>query len=172
MAFLEFRLSTGDRAHAGRDPRLPRGRCATDTGAICWGALNIDRSDEPPRQRHRRSSEPAPAAATLARDPGPGDRDRPAEERTRPAGRACDHPQRIPDGHGLRARVSVAVLCAGDRRRQDAAHGRVHQLSAPGARHQQFLRAGAEPDDLQQADRGLHARTRRSTCSRALPNLR
>jgi hypothetical protein len=40
-------------------------------------------------------------------------------------------------------------------RGQDAADGRVHQLSAPGARHQQLLRAGAEPDHLQQADRRL-----------------
>ena len=30
-------------------------------------------------------------------------------------------------------------------------------LPASGAWHQQFLRAGSEPDDLQQADRGLHA---------------
>ena len=34
----------------------------------------------------------------------------------------------------------------------------------------QLLRAGAEPDDLQQADRRLHARTRRSTSSRASPS--
>ena len=85
-------------------------------------------------------------------------------------GRAGGHPQRVPDRHGLRARVSVALLRAGDRRGQDAADGRVHQLSAPGARHQQLLRPRAEPDDLQQADRRLHARTRRSTCSRASPS--
>jgi hypothetical protein len=58
---------------------------------------------------------------------------------------------------GLRARIPLALLCAGHRRGQDAADGRVHQLPAPGARHQQLLRAGAQPDDLQQADRRLHA---------------
>ena len=65
----------------------------------------------------------------------------------------------------------VAVFCARHGRGQDAADGRFHQLSAPGPRHQQLLRAGAEPDHLQQADRRLHAQSLPSTCSRASRSL-
>ncbi len=50
-----------------------------------------------------------------------------------------------------------ALLRAGDRRRQDTADGRLHQLSASRARAEQLLRPRAEPDHLQQADHRLHA---------------
>ena len=43
---------------------------------------------------------------------------------------------RVPDGHRFRARIPVASVCAGHRRWQDASDGRLHQLPAPGARHQ------------------------------------
>jgi hypothetical protein len=51
----------------------------------------------------------------------------------------------------------LAVFCAGHWCGQDAADGRVHQLPVSGARHQTFLCAGAQPDDLRQADCRLHA---------------
>ena len=57
------------------------------------------------------------------------------------------------------ARIPLALLRAGHRRRQDAADGGVHQLPVPGPRRPQLLRAGPEPDDLQQAHHRLHART-------------
>ena len=137
---------------------LPQGAARPKPGTA--GSIAVRRrrrANEPPRQRHRRPPEPAPAAAPLAGNPRPRHGDRAAEERRGRRGRAGSDPQRVSDRHGLRARVPVALLRAGHRRRQDAADGRVHQLSAPGARHQQLLRAGAEPDDLQQADRRLHA---------------
>ena len=96
-----------------------------------------------PRQRHRRPPEPAPAAAPLAGNPRPHHGNRPAQEGRRHRRRAGRDPRRVSDRHRFRARVSVALLRAGHRRRQDAAHGRLHQLPAPRARHQQLLRHGA-----------------------------
>ena len=72
------------------------------------------------------------------------------------AAQLCSHPKRVPDGYGLRARVSVPLLCAGHRCGQDTADGRFHQLPAPGPRHQQLLCAGPQPDHLQQAHHRLH----------------
>ena len=57
--------------------------------------------------------------------------------------RSRSHSFGVPISDGLRARLSFALLRAGHRRRQDAADGCVHQLSASGARHQQLLRACA-----------------------------
>ena len=54
-------------------------------------------------------------------------------------------------------RLPFAVFCASYRRGEDAADGSVYQLSASGAWCWELLCAGAESDDLQQIDRGLHA---------------
>ena len=43
--------------------------------------------------------------------------------------RSRNCPQRLSERHGLRTRLSVTLLRAGHRRRQNAADGRVHQLS-------------------------------------------
>ena len=97
------------------------------------------------------------AAARVARDSGSRRRDRAAGKGRRPRRRTGSDPERVPARHGLRARLSVAVLRAGDRRGQDAADGRVHQLPLPRRTASTLLRARAESHDLQQADRRLHA---------------
>jgi type III restriction enzyme len=81
---------------------------------------------------------------------------RPRRERTAQP-RLEPHSQRVPHGTDFEREFASLCFALGDRCGQDAAHGRLHRLPASGPRHQQLLRHGSQPDDLQQADHRLHA---------------
>jgi hypothetical protein len=77
--------------------------CALKSYARWKNLIPGARSHEPPRQRHRRPPQSATSAASLAGNPRPDHRDRPARQGGGCPGNAGSDPLRVPLGDGFRA---------------------------------------------------------------------
>jgi hypothetical protein len=129
------RVRSGTKADKASEARRKKPARCKQLPLFAGAKKEKGESDEPPRQHHHRPSQPSSPAAEVARDP-----ERVMEiaqphkgERSRGASARASSGE-FGVGGGLRARLPEPVLRARDGRRQDAAHGGVHRLPAPGAR--------------------------------------